>query len=634
MTEPLVKLDPAGEPPIVSYNVPDSTSYSGRNGIVLDLSEDMFVKRRPAVDENTPRMPIEEVRELPPELILEKLRIGDERVFPNAVRPSATAAGLFSAQDAVFGGTLDIATASVVGQGLFAREARPDLAALVNPVSADDSGPVIEGGPVVRGDEAGPGRGVAAAALPATSLPPAVRGTAFTAHALAEWASRPKITELDPLHVVEQIKAGKRLNVYRRMSGDYTYRFQEEPTRVRPQLVLVETYRLSSFLGSYGAGRTLKTFSLLPGEKTTVSVKTFRRTETESKSASSVLDSFTKESADDFENSLMQENSDKRATQESFEYHAEAEASASWGWGSAKVSGGVKGGTASQREEFSKNVSNALQKHSSKASSKREVQINTSTEVRESSGEETSIVREIENINVGRTLNFVFRQMNQEHVSLLHLVDVRVAFWNGVAESVQEVSLSRLDELLQTCIVPEKVAEVRDIVLAQLQTVFDHEDGLVEPPLVEERSLGDGDSYLRFRKELISTYTDETGNKFTVPGAIVAVTKNVMRTEGIIVDAILGQGEALDGYSRGLQESSVRERRLANEWHEARLDREALARDIVSQEKDKASRIYQAVFAAAVQLPGTISVSAGDGVDVAVPGGDLQHRASQPDGRG
>ena len=40
-------------------------------------------------------------------------------------------------------------------------------------------------------------------------------------------------------------------------------------------------------------------------------------------------------------------------------------------------------------------------------------------------GEETVIERELANINVGRTLNFAFRQMNQEFYSFLHLVDVR-----------------------------------------------------------------------------------------------------------------------------------------------------------------------------------------------------------------
>ena len=42
-----------------------------------------------------------------------------------------------------------------------------------------------------------------------------------------------------------------------------------------------------------------------------------------------------------------------------------------------------------------------------------------------------AIEREIENINLSRTLNFVFRQMNQKFVTMLHLTDVRVAFFNG-----------------------------------------------------------------------------------------------------------------------------------------------------------------------------------------------------------
>jgi hypothetical protein len=196
----------------------------------------------------------------------------------------------------------------------------------------------------------------------------------------------------------------------------------------RPRIYLIETYRLSSFLGSYGAGQVAKTFTLLPGEKTRISVKTFTKTEQQRKSASSILDSSTEESADEFEPSLQEETSNTDACQETFEYHAEAEANASWGFGSAKVSGGVKGGTNAAREEFAKNVSNSVNKHAAKASAKRDIQINTSYEVKEETGEETSIEREIENINLSRSLNFVFRQMNQEFISPLHLVDVRVAF--------------------------------------------------------------------------------------------------------------------------------------------------------------------------------------------------------------
>ena len=59
--------------------------------------------------------------------------------------------------------------------------------------------------------------------------------------------------------------------------------------------------------------------------------------------------------------------------------------------------------------------------------------------------EQTEIGREIENINVGRTLNFVFRQMNQEFITILHLVDVRVAYFNGDPDYTREVTLPQLD---------------------------------------------------------------------------------------------------------------------------------------------------------------------------------------------
>jgi hypothetical protein len=45
----------------------------------------------------------------------------------------------------------------------------------------------------------------------------------------------------------------------------------------QPTIALVETWELRSFLGDYGLGRTLQTFSLLPGERTTITTHTWRR---------------------------------------------------------------------------------------------------------------------------------------------------------------------------------------------------------------------------------------------------------------------------------------------------------------------------------------------------------------------
>ena len=113
----------------------------------------------------------------------------------------------------------------------------------------------------------------------------------------------------------------------------------------RPRLLLLESYRLESHLGQYGAGRILNTFTLLPGEKTTISIRTYTRTETEAKRASSIFDTVTEESTKDFENSMMNEQSDKSNYQESFGYEISARAQASWGWGSAGISASVRGST-------------------------------------------------------------------------------------------------------------------------------------------------------------------------------------------------------------------------------------------------------------------------------------------------
>jgi hypothetical protein len=370
---------------------------------------------------------------------------------------------------------------------------------------------------------------------------------------------------------------------------------QQPPVPILERLLLVEEMRMSSFLGAYGAGRTLKTFSLLPGERTTISVKTYQRTATEAKQASSILDSFTEESATDFQSTMESEQSSKNLVEESFNYKVGGEAKAGWGWGSAKISSEVSGGTNAAREELAKNIATSTQKHAAKASSKRDVQVNTSFEVKEETGEETSIEREIENINLSRTLNFVFRQMNQEFISLLHLVDVRIGYFRvdeiaGQSDPVttyREVTLSQLDGLLDEVIVPEQRQDVRDAILHQLEHVFDYQDR--HHTFVETKELTDqagneipNAGYLRVQKELVSTYQDPTtGTSIDVPGIILAAEKNVLRTDAVIVEALLGQGEALDDYARRLQEIEVGRREADSVRGAAEAERATLVNQVV-----------------------------------------------------
>ena len=380
------------------------------------------------------------------------------------------------------------------------------------------------------------------------------------------------------------------------------------------RLMLVERVRLSTFLGRYGLGRVVKTLSLLPGEKTTIAVKSYRRSSETATDASSILDSTTTESQNEFESQLTREQSNKQTTEESVSWNVQGQASAGWGWGSASLSAGATGGSNAAREELAKNVANTVQKHAAKASAKRDVEIKSSREMKKEEGEEFSTESVIENINVSRTLNFVFNQMNQEFISILHLVDVRIAYVRGdriedatgerVEYTYREATLSQLDGLLRQVIVPERREEIRREIVNVLSNVFDFEDQ--QHALVEEKALVGKDgkpipnaSYLRFPKGKTSKYKDPaTGTEIVVPGVILSAMKNVMRTDGIFCDSLLGDGIALDGYSQGLQTEAVETRRVANLRERAALAKDQLAMQLVREKNADAAKVFKEVYPA------------------------------------
>lgn len=105
-------------------------------------------------------------------------------------------------------------------------------------------------------------------------------------------------------------------------------------------------------------------------------------------------------------------------------------------------------------------------------------------------------------------------------------------------------------------------------------------------------------SYLRLKK-IVSTYkgdTDDEGIEIKVPGIILSANKYTMRTDGVIVEALLGQAEALDNYSKGLQEEAVEAKQIANRLAVAQLEREKLAQKIVKEKDTEAAEIFSQVF--------------------------------------
>lgn len=249
--EPMIKLEPGGVAPILSYNVPESTSYSGRNYIEIEIPLDHF-------DAETCKKPEKTLRDFVKDLdhatvkdkVIQAMKTGfyDPVLFRNIKMPAVYASAVISP----------------------------------NPGFAINS------------------------SVPLSN----------------------NFANIDPDIVAARMLNGERLVIYTSNYGDMQYRFVVERVLARPRLLLIESYRLSSYLGNYGAGRNIKTFSLLPGEKTKISVKSYTRKTEDAKSASSIFDSFTQESSNAFDNSVALEQSNKENYDETFAYHAEAEAEA------------------------------------------------------------------------------------------------------------------------------------------------------------------------------------------------------------------------------------------------------------------------------------------------------------------
>lgn len=361
-------------------------------------------------------------------------------------------------------------------------------------------------------------------------------------------------------------------------------RLADRPLKVQsvPRFFIVEEYGISSFLGDYGMGRTIKTFTLLPGESTTISLKTWQTSKESRKESSSIIDSHQQAARERFTNKVKSETTDKATKKKAEKWHAEAEVNVSWGFGSAKVKGGGGGEYHSGREQFAKRAAAAVQDHASEASAKRELSVTSNSERTMESGEESVIERTISNVNKRRVLNFVFRELNQTYTTKLHLKEIRVAFANGLIDSWREVPLSGLRPMLEEVLAPNLVDLAASQIIRAMAHVYNDKD-LAVPVLDQVRLRQDGsgadvispapkdasgdyvapidDMYYRFRSGAL----EQKDHSNPVDGVLLDERKIVMRTDSVVVEALLGQADALDNYAMEIQEAAAEKESLANQ---------------------------------------------------------------------
>jgi hypothetical protein len=372
---------------------------------------------------------------------------------------------------------------------------------------------------------------------------------------------------------------------------DPTVNFIEEPKTPFPYFTVIEEYTTCSFLGDYGAGRTIKTFSLLPGEKTNITIRTYKESNTQKNTSENVLDSFSQNSASEMEKFIEEETgrSETIASEDS-----KSSASSKSANVSASVSGslfkvvkvGVNAGYSSGSSESKTNTNSAtrssnvnslnkaLDKHVSTSNSNRSIDVNTSQTETHTEGEEHLTVREIQNINKSCVLNFVFRQLLQQYTTITYLSNIKIVFCNGYEESLYVVDVDELDKLLEDTVEEEHIKDVKFAILKNYTTVYNYEGEKIKFLELEEQEIGkdlfeaglikreeiEKASFWRVNKKNKDTWKtsdadggSDDGMEIKVNGPILNVTTHTLRTSSLVVDTILGQGEALDSFNMKAQ---------------------------------------------------------------------------------
>ncbi len=408
----------------------------------------------------------------------------------------------------------------------------------------------------------------------ATTVPSGGKATAVPAPAHAE-----PVIDVD--FTAGKIHEGHRPMLLPTFSGGTTLEFMPEP-KPQPQLILMEVYKICSHLGDYGAGKTVNTFSLLPGEKTQITIRTYRDSETTKSQSENVLDSFSEESSDEFERLLQDETNNSTTDSTGSTTTNTVGGGLSLGGNIAGIEIGLSGeaghektsSVSNSRTNNSSTLDKTLEKQVEQTSHTREVEVNSSSAQTEKEGEETAIVRELANINQSRVLNFVVRQLQQEYISIVALDEVKVIYTNGYPETTRVIELYELDDLLPQYVKDDHIDEVKTLILKEYCNVYNYKGKAKRfiEKVTETNAdceFADDEKITFYRKDLKLT---DTAEGIKVNGVITAVRRHILRTPAVVVDSLLGQGEALDCYNTELQDAAVARAKLDNRKTQAALD--------------------------------------------------------------
>lgn len=375
-------------------------------------------------------------------------------------------------------------------------------------------------------------------------------------------------------YLANAIKEGFMPTMYNSLAGKPRLTFVPRPKKTTPQIYFIEEYETCAYLGQYGAGKVLNTMSLLPGERTTLYVRTFNESESSRTFSQNVLESMSDQVADSLEQSFSSLNQEAASVTTGFSNSMSTDLSfdISLLITSFAVDSSLNmqqtGSTA--RDTFSRNIENTIEQHVTQSNRYRSIDVSTSGTDRTYSSTEASQERYIFNPNLSRVLNIVYRQMVQEYKVVTYLKSVKIVFSNGYPESTIITDfpnlLAMLEQVIDTSVI--SVADAYAEIINRYCKIINYNGDCI--PFLSEVTCDLGGcigpvtptSYWHISSS--DTFV-LNGAKVTVPGPILSLTNHILSSNSQVADALLGQGEALDCYNAQLQQKSIDELQLQND---------------------------------------------------------------------
>lgn len=398
---------------------------------------------------------------------------------------------------------------------------------------------------------------------PATNLPGTTTGVPISTQNLQNMG----LLWYEINEIKRKLASGYIPVIVKNFSGQYVIQWVKKPTSADAKILIAVEYKITSFLGDYGAGKTVKTFSLLPGEKTNISIKSYKSFEKTDSRTDNVLDSFSNKSSDSLEKLVEQETSRSKVNTKGVGVNL--------GIGKLKVDMSSK----TQTQTQSRTLNRALTKHVEESQAERKVEVKTETSTTYKEGEENEITREIKNVNQSRVLNFTFKQLNQEYVTVTYIDDASLYFTNGFDELDEAGKLYDLDSFLEKFLVDDTaVNQVKKLVLSNLVNLANNRGEfkslikkstytLKDPENMNQNLVDDNGQNVTInywgKDDQLKEAVTVGGRTIDINGIITQIEKHVLSTDSVIVDALLGQGEALDCYNTQLQNIAVVKERAA-----------------------------------------------------------------------